>query len=61
MNRSKCAEIPNIFIKMRGTFAEYFGKWLKIREEISSDLKDSVIKFQMGKFTAIYLQKGVMV
>jgi len=46
---------------MRGTFAEYFGKWLKIREEMSSDLKDSVIKFQMGKFTAISGLKGVMV
>jgi hypothetical protein len=46
---------------MRGTFAEYFGKWLKIREEISSDLKDSLIKFQMGKFTAISGLKGVMI
>jgi hypothetical protein len=46
---------------MRGTFAEYFGKWLKIREEISSDLKDSVVKFQIGRFTAVYAHKGVMI
>jgi hypothetical protein len=46
---------------MRGTFAEYFGKWLKIREEISSDLKDSAARFQMGKFTVISGLKGVMI